>query len=553
MPFTLEELLPEDQRLRTVYLHDSVQQAINLMHQHGYSQLPVVDKDGKTSLEQVITFDSILQAVRSFNTKPELMHVRDVARAVRTYPEDADLLATLDDIQRQNFALIVDDNNVLTGIVTTADTTVFFREYAQDLMLIEGIESRMKEAINALYVGNDAGLESAIATVTDRAADIRKKIPAAIRGYLEKTGLNAPTIGEAEGIAEVEKRLALPKRGRAFDLLTFDEFAEVLLAHPNAPKLAQSDGVSELRGLLQQVRDARNKLAHFRGELSAEERRTIQFASEWLERNLPVPNVEPPAPPAPVVTPPPGTTAPQDDHDEPPRGSYSPLSAHLKSQGLTVTSLPMTFQEIERILGKELPRSAFEYRAWWVNDPMKPQSAAWLEEGWRAVAVNMSERRLTFVRTNERAKKYIEFFDGLNARLEDVHGFPTSRISPKGANWQVLAFLPWTARTQSASLFATFTRNRELRIELYLDCGSKELNKQRFDELYARKGDIEAIVGEPLSWERRDDDRACRIALYTKAQIESDVQNPKLLDWAVQKAHALYKALGPEFSTKQQA
>jgi hypothetical protein len=92
-----------------------------------------------------------------------------------------------------------------------------------------------------------------------------------------------------------------------------------------------------------------------------------------------------------------------------------------------------------------------------------------------------------------------------------------------------------------------------LRIELYLDCGSKELNKQRFDELYARKGDIEAIVGEPLSWERRDDDRACRIALYTKAQIESDVQNPKLLDWAVQKAHALYKALGPEFSTKQQA
>jgi CBS domain-containing protein len=171
MPFTLEELLPEDQRLRTVFLHDSVQQAINLMHQHSYNQLPVVDKDGKTSLEQVVTFDSILQAVRSFNTKAELMHVRDVARSVRTYPKDADLLATLDDIQRENFALIVDDNNVLTGIVTTADTTVFFREYAQDLMLIEGIESRMKEAISALYAGNDAGLESAIAAVTDRAAD----------------------------------------------------------------------------------------------------------------------------------------------------------------------------------------------------------------------------------------------------------------------------------------------------------------------------------------------------------------------------------------------
>jgi hypothetical protein len=223
------------------------------------------------------------------------------------------------------------------------------------------------------------------------------------------------------------------------------------------------------------------------------------------------------------------------------------LASHLKAQERTVTSMQMTFQEIERILGKELPRSAFDYRAWWSNDPSKPQSAAWLNEGWRAVSVSMNARRLTFVRTNERVKKYIEFFNTLNERLEDVHGFPTSRITPKGANWQVLAFLPWAARTQSASLFATFTRNRELRIELYLDCGSKELNKQRFDELHARKKDIEAIVGEPLQWERRDEDRACRIALYTKVQIELDAQNSTLLEWAVQKAVVLHKAFGPEF------
>src|SRR3954464_6524776 len=151
MPFTLEELLPEDQRLRTVFLHDTVQHAINLMHQHGYNQLPVVDNDGKTSLEQVVTFDSILQAVLSFSTKPGLMQVRDVARGVRTYAEDADLLTTLDDIQRDNFALIVDESSEVIGIVTTADTTFFFREYAEDLMLIEGIETSVKEAITALY------------------------------------------------------------------------------------------------------------------------------------------------------------------------------------------------------------------------------------------------------------------------------------------------------------------------------------------------------------------------------------------------------------------
>ena len=57
-------------------------------------------------------------------------------------------------------------------------------------MLIEGIELRMKDAIKALYADDNAGLETAIAKVTDRAADIRKKIPAAVRGYLEKAGLS---------------------------------------------------------------------------------------------------------------------------------------------------------------------------------------------------------------------------------------------------------------------------------------------------------------------------------------------------------------------------
>lgn len=542
MPFTLEELLAENQPLRTVQLHDSVPHAIGLMHQHGYSQLPVVDNDGKTSLDQVVTFDSILQALRSFNTKPELLHVRDVARAVRPYPADADLLATLDEIQRDNFALIVDESNVLTGIVTTADTTVFFREYAQDLMQIEGIESRIKEAITALYAGDHAGLEGAIAAVTDRAADIRKKIPAAIRCYLDKAGLKAPATDD-DALAEAEKRLALPKAGKPFDRLSFDEFTEVLLGHPNAPKLAQSNGVRELRGLLQQVRDARNKLAHFRGELTAEERRTIQFASEWLERNLPVPLAELPIAASSLIQAQPALPVPPEDDDERPHGSYALLAAHLKEQGSSVTSLPRTFQEIERILGKELPRSAHEYRAWWANDPTKPQSAAWLEEGWRTTSLSMTERRLTFVRTSDREEAYIGFFAKLNARLESQGGFPLRNISPQGQSWIVLASL----QKDAAFIGAAFTRRKALRIELYLDGGDKAENKRRFEQLLSRKAALETVVGEPLQWERLESKRACRIAVYTKAQILTDADSPALIDWAVKRAVDFYQAFVPEF------
>ncbi len=66
----------------------------------------------------------------------------------------------------------------------------FFREYAQDLMLIEGIESRVKDAIRALYADDDDGLCSTIATVTDPGAGVRKKLPGAIRAYLAKARIS---------------------------------------------------------------------------------------------------------------------------------------------------------------------------------------------------------------------------------------------------------------------------------------------------------------------------------------------------------------------------
>ena len=47
--------------------------------------------------------------------------------------------------------------------------------------------------------------------------------------------------------------------------------------------------------------------------------------------------------------------------------------------------------------------------------------------------------------------------------------------------------------------------------ELYIDRGDAVENKQIFDQLYARKDDIEKTFGGQLSWERLDAKRACRI------------------------------------------
>jgi CBS domain-containing protein len=530
--FTLEDLLPNGQQLRTVQLHEPVTAALNVMSQHAFGQLPVTGVDGGFH-GLVITFESILRAVQAFRIMPDRLLVRDAIQKVRsTYSADADLLITLDDIHRDNFVIIADGPR-LKGIVTTADVAVFFREYAEDLMVIEDIESGLKEAIQTLYADGSA-LASAMSAVTDRAGEIRKRIPAAIRGYLSKMGIALPDpASEKDALLEAEKRLGLPEPIKAFESLAFNDYIEVLLAHERAPRLSTSQDVSEVRGLLQRVRDVRNKLAHFRGELTPEERHTIRFAAKWLENNLLTPLPETiKAPITPPTTP---ALKEQEEIDdeaiESPVGTYELLAKELRRQPPETSFLTLTFPQIGAILKKELPRSAFEYRAWWSNDPLKPQSTAWLDEGWKTAAVNMTERRLSFVRTDDRQKAYIKFFAGLNARLATEEGFPLRASSPQGINWHVLASLG-----PSATITASFARRKRLRVEIYLDYGEKYENKTRFQELLDRREELEERFGEPLEWERMDDKRACRIAVYTPAQILKEGENPALIEWAAQKA-----------------
>lgn len=79
-------------------------------------------------------------------------------------------------------------------------------------------------------------------------------------------------------------------------------------------------------------------------------------------------------------------------------GKYRNLTEHLESLGSPTLSL--TFDEIEAIVGFELPESAYLYQAWWANQP-KGQSLAWLRAGFRTGGLSMDEKRLTFLRIDQ--------------------------------------------------------------------------------------------------------------------------------------------------------
>lgn len=59
----------------------------------------------------------------------------------------------------------------------------------------------------------------------------------------------------------------------------------------------------------------------------------------------------------------------------------------------------MSFEDIERIVGANLPQSAFNHRAWWSNNPTNSvMTKAWLAAGFRSEEVDMGGRKLVFSR-----------------------------------------------------------------------------------------------------------------------------------------------------------
>ncbi len=64
MPFTVQQLIEGRQEPVTVSPHDTVKKALELMIEHDFSQLPVVDESRKAL--GIVTSDSILRALNNF-------------------------------------------------------------------------------------------------------------------------------------------------------------------------------------------------------------------------------------------------------------------------------------------------------------------------------------------------------------------------------------------------------------------------------------------------------------------------------------------------------
>jgi Domain of unknown function (DUF4268) len=147
-----------------------------------------------------------------------------------------------------------------------------------------------------------------------------------------------------------------------------------------------------------------------------------------------------------------------------------------------------------------------------------------------------------------KGEKYQNYFQGLIDTLRDTHRFTSARAG-QPQNWY-----SFSSGTSGITYGANFSQGGKARSELYIDLGDQEKNKYVFDELEKIKVEIENLLGETISWERLDDKRASRLALYTDGSIEdSDSELEAVKAWHIERLLKLKSTLDNKISPLSKA
>ncbi len=69
--------------------------------------------------------------------------------------------------------------------------------------------------------------------------------------------------------------------------------------------------------------------------------------------------------------------------------------------------ITLSFDQVEKIIGAELPPSAFQHSAWWSNEKngVHVSAHAWMGAGWKVDGVNQKAHWVRFVRKHYALKK----------------------------------------------------------------------------------------------------------------------------------------------------
>jgi len=125
------------------------------------------------------------------------------------------------------------------------------------------------------------------------------------------------------------------------------------------------------------------------------------------------------------------------------------------------------------------------------------------------VREKMSSEKTARRDQTERQQKYLAFWTGLLKKANQKTPLHLN-ISPTRDYW--------IAATSSNIGMGYVVARGKGRVEIYLDRSNPAENKAIFDELFAKRGEIEAAFGESLDWKRLDNNISSRITHHVTSE-----------------------------------
>jgi len=152
-----------------------------------------------------------------------------------------------------------------------------------------------------------------------------------------------------------------------------------------------------------------------------------------------------------------------------------------------------------------------------------------------------SKKEKTSTSTSSKGEKYRAYYQALIDELREKHKFTGARAG-QPQNWY-----SFSSGIQGILYSAVFAQGGKARAEIYIDQGDQDKNKRLFDTLKLREKEITDNYGSPLKWERLDEKRASRIAIYRDGMIESsDSELEDIRKWHIENLLKIKKVFTPE-------
>lgn len=129
---------------------DLIAKAVTLMITHDFSQLPIMTSERE--VKGIVSWSSLGSQL---SLGKECKYVRDCMVPHKEISSDTYIFAAVEDIIANQYVLIRNSENIISGIVTTSDLSLQFRQLGEPFLLLGEIENYIRRMIQDKYTRDE--------------------------------------------------------------------------------------------------------------------------------------------------------------------------------------------------------------------------------------------------------------------------------------------------------------------------------------------------------------------------------------------------------------